>query len=146
MKNSVQYLDWHQPWYWTSNWIDHSDTHTILAFSYIHCVNYKYYPFLNSKSPPSPPENIPGYMIRGFSKSTKAKYRGLCLPRCFSCNWHRMKIASVVPQPGIKWDCILSTWDLITESRIFFNDLHYLVFYFQASLMVSRESITFTLV
>ena len=48
---------------------------------------------------------------KSFSKSTKAKYRSLCLPGCSSCNWHRMKIASVKRQPGI---LLISTWDLIT--------------------------------
>ena len=37
-----------------------------------------------------------GTRSKSFSKSTKAKYRGLCLPICFSCNWRRMKIAPVV--------------------------------------------------
>ena len=51
-----------------------------------------------------------GTWSKGFCKVTKAKYRGSYLPRCFSCIWHRMKIASVVILS-------ISTWDLITESR-----------------------------
>ena len=57
--------------------------------------------------------------LKAFSKSTKAKYMGFCCRRCFSCNYNRMEIASVVLLPHIKPNCMLSisTWDLITESR-----------------------------
>ena len=60
-----------------------------------------------------------GTQSEAFSESTKVKYRGVCLPTCFSCNWCRMKIASLVPWPCIKTNYILSisTWDLITASR-----------------------------
>ena len=41
--------------------------HTHTGFSIlIHCLKCKYYSFLNSNSPHSPPENLPGYTVEGF--------------------------------------------------------------------------------
>ena len=42
------------------------------------------------------------------SRSTNAKYNFLFLARCFSCNCLSMNIASVVPRPGMKPNCMSS--------------------------------------
>ena len=85
----------------------------------IHCLNYKYYPFHTANSPRIPLVTHPGSWSKAFSESTKVKYKGLCLPKCFSRNWSRMKIASVVLQHGIKPTCtlLISTWYLIADLK-----------------------------
>ena len=49
-----------------------------------------------------------GTRSNAFSRSTNAKYNFLFLARCFSCNCLSMNIASVVPLPGMKPNCMSS--------------------------------------
>src|SRR6266516_4037939 len=53
-----------------------------------------------------------GTLSKAFSKSTKAIHNSFCLPRNFSWTWRTIKIASVVPLPGLKPNCISSIFTI----------------------------------
>ena len=77
-----------------------------------------------------------GALSKAFSKSTKAKYRCFFLLRNFFCICLRINIASVVPRPGIKPNCISSIFIclLICFSSILIHQL-------QASAITSNQSL-----
>src|SRR3989442_5497225 len=51
-----------------------------------------------------------GTLSKAFSKSTNAIHSSFCLPRNFSCTCLTIKIASVVPLPGLNPNCISSVF------------------------------------
>ena len=57
------------------------------------------------RGPQDPPQGLPWQMVEDFLKIDEA---GLLTVMYFSCNWRRMKMASVQPPPGIKLNRILS--------------------------------------
>src|SRR6267154_1169949 len=69
-----------------------------------------------------------GTLSNAFSKSTKAIHNSFCFPRNFSWTCRTIKIASVVPFPGLNTNCISSNFTIfltrasITLSTTFKHD------------------------
>ena len=88
-----------------------------------------------------------GTRSNAFTRSTNAKYNFLFLARCFSCNCRSMNIASVVPRPGMKPNCMYSIE--ILSLMIFFitlDSFHDMIKEFDTSVVTSLQSITFPFV
>src|SRR5206468_7766983 len=68
-----------------------------------------------------------GTLSKAFSRSTKAIHNSLPLHKYFSCNWRTMKIASVVPLPGLNPNCKSSRLTLVLKrfSMILSNTFMY---------------------
>ena len=60
----------------------------------------------------APDKTFLGTRLKAFSRSTKAKYSGFLAAMCFCCRWRTMKMASVVPLPGTKPNCISSMFTI----------------------------------
>ena len=62
-----------------------------------------------------------GTRSKAFSKSTNAKCKFFGFGKCLTCNCFKIKMAFVVPHPGVKPNCILSmfTCCFINFSTIF---------------------------
>ena len=89
-----------------------------------------------------------GTRSNAFSRSTNAKYNFLFLARCFSCNCLRMNIASVVPRPGMKPNC-MSSIEILSLMIFFYHSLHSfhdMIKEFETSVVTSLQSITFPFV
>ena len=81
--------------------------------------------------------------------SREKKFNFLFLIRCFFCNCLRMSIASVVPQPSMKQNCMssINTLSLIIFSITLSIPLkESLIEEFKTSLVTSYQSITFSFV
>ena len=127
----------------------------LLVFLYIACTNY----IIHSSMPcfcMAHQITFFGTRSNAFSRSTKVKYNFLFLARCLSCklsedeyyiNCLRMNIASVVPSPDMKPNCMssMNTLSLMIFS-ITLNYFHDMIKEFKTSVVIPYQSITLPLV
>src|SRR5271170_4750531 len=78
--------------------------------SLIHRLGNVNQPFLYTKFPQGPPQNHPSTLSNAFSRSTKAIHKSFFFSINFSCTCLTTNIASTVPLPPVKPNCISSTF------------------------------------
>lgn len=85
--------------------------------------------------------------LNAFYRSTKAKNRDCFFAKCFSINCLVMKMASFVPLPGVKLNCMLSvfTWARILRSKMCsITSIPWSMFY--RSVRTADQRVAFTFV